>query len=90
MRNYRSDHFAIRVRLLRRLTRCHSHYLQGRREFPLKPPPAAELRRVDVKFQTINNLEPFIPTLKRPPCPLWVSPKSIRLIDTQAALCHNS
>ena len=40
MCNYMSDYFAIQARLLRCPTRWHACYLQGRREFPLKPPPS--------------------------------------------------
>ena len=40
MRNYKSNHFAIWARLLRRPTRCHTRYFQGRIAFPLKLPPA--------------------------------------------------
>ena len=88
--NYTPEHFAIWERLLIFQTQCHARYLWGRREFLLKlPPPAAELSGVDVKFHTINNLEPSPPNLKRPPHPLWVYPKSIWMIDTRAALRCN-
>ena len=39
-----------------------------------------------MNFQTIKNLEPTPTTLKRLPSPLWISPKSIRIIDKQASL----
>ena len=42
-----------------------------------------------MKFQAINNLEPVPPAPKRPPLPLWMSPKSIWLIDVRAALRRN-
>ena len=64
-------------------------YLRGRREFPLKLPPSAELGEFDGKFETLKNLEPFPPNLKRPPRPLWVSPKSILIIDKRASLRCN-
>ena len=43
-----------------------------------------------MKFQAIKNLEPTPTTLKIPPRPLWMSPKSIRMIDTQADLRRNT
>ena len=66
MRNFSSDHFVVRERLLLRPTRCHSCYLRGRRAFPIRIPPTAELRRADAKFQTLKTLEPVPPKLKRP------------------------
>ena len=89
MRNFSLDHFALRARLLRRPTRCHTRYLQGRREFPLKLPPTAELSRAGAKFQTLQTLKPVPPKLEGPPRPLWMSPDSIRLIDKRAALRRN-
>ena len=50
------------------------------------PPPTAELSRVDVKFYTIKNLEPYLPSLN---FPLWMSLKSILLIDKRASLYRN-
>ena len=41
MRNFSSDHFALRARLIRRPTRCYAHYLRGRRELPPRPHPTA-------------------------------------------------
>ena len=38
IRNFLSDHFALRARLLRRPTLCHTQYLRGRKSFPLRPP----------------------------------------------------
>ena len=70
-------------------TQCHARYLHGRRGLPLKIPPAAELSKVDRKFQTLNNLEPIPPTMKRLPSPLCMPPKSIRLIDKQTAVRRN-
>ena len=40
MRNFSSDHFALRPRLLRRPTCCHPRYLRGRKEFPLRLRPS--------------------------------------------------
>ena len=86
MCNFSSDHFAIRAWLLRRPTRCHTRYLQGRREFPLKLPSTMELSRTDAKFQNLMTFELVTPKLKRSPFPLWMSPDSIRMIDKHASL----
>ena len=86
MRNLSSDKFALNERLLWRPTRYHARYLRGRRAFPIRIPPTAELRRADAKFQTLKTLEPVPPKLKHPPFPLWMSLYSIRLIDMRAAL----
>ena len=56
MRNFSSDHFVVRARLLLRPTRCHSCYLRGRRAFLLRPPPTVELIRAETKFQTLKAL----------------------------------
>ena len=89
MHNYSSGHFALRARLLRRLTCYHAQYLSGRRVFPLRHPSTAELSRVDANFQTLKTLEPVPPKLKLPPCPLWISLDSIRFIDNCAAMQRN-
>ena len=56
MRNFLSYHFAIRARLLWLPTRCHAHYLWGRRAFLLRLSPTAELSRANAKFQTLKTL----------------------------------
>ena len=42
-----------------------------------------------MNLHTIKNLEPAPPTLKRPPRPLWMYPKYIRLIYTWTSLRCN-
>ena len=64
MRNYSSYHFALQARLLQRLTRCHTRYLQVRRVSPLSLPYAADLIMEDTKFQAFKSL-------KSHPCPPW-------------------
>ena len=39
MRNFLSDHFALRARILQCPTLCHARYLSGRRAFLIRPPP---------------------------------------------------
>ena len=89
MRNFSSDHFTMRTRLLQRPTLCHDHYLRGRRAFPLSIPAAEELITADTKFQTLKDLELVPPKLKLFPRPLWMSPASIRLIDKIATFSRN-
>ena len=89
MRNFPSDHFALRAWLLRRPTRCHACYLWGSILFPLILPHTPELIRAGAKFQTLKTLETVPPKLKRPPRPLCISPDSTRLIDKHAALHRN-
>ena len=89
MQNYMFDHFLLQARLLQHPTWCHAHYLRVRQSFLLKLPPAVELRGVDAKFQTIKLLDPVPPTLKRPPLPLWMSPKSIRMVYKRASIRRN-
>ena len=89
MRNFSSDHFALRAQLLRRHIRCHAQYLRGRQVLLLRIPPAEELTRAEAKFQTFKALELVLPKLKLPPRPLWMSPDSIRLTDKISALRRN-
>ena len=62
---------------------------QGKEIIPAQTTPAKELIRAKAKFQTLKTLEPVPPKLKRPPCLLWMSPYSIRLIDKHTALRRN-
>ena len=39
IRKFSSDNFALRARMIRHPTRCHTQYLWGRRALPLRPPP---------------------------------------------------
>ena len=67
MRNFSSDHFALRAWLLRCPTLFHARYLWGRRAFALRSPPTAELSRYDSKVQTLKTLEPPPPQAETPP-----------------------
>ena len=89
MRNFLSDHSALRAHLLRIPTLFHAHYLRVRRAFLIILPPSKELSRADANFQTLETLEPVPPKMKHPPCPLWMSPDSIRFIYNYAALLRN-
>ena len=71
MQNFLSDQFALRKQLLRRPNRCHTRYLRGRRGFPLRIPPAEELTRAGVKFQTLKALETVPPKIT-PPLPPFI------------------
>ena len=89
MRNFLSDHFVLMARLIRRPTHCHTLYLRGRIEFPLRALPDKERSRADAEFQILKALEPVPPNLKRPPCPFWILPASVWLIDKRAAFFRN-
>ena len=43
----------------------------------------------DKKFQVLKSLKPPLPPLTIPPCPLWTSPATIKLIYERAALQRN-
>ena len=51
MRNFFSDHFALRERLLRRPTCCHARRLRGRIAFPLRLPPSRNLAGLTLSFR---------------------------------------
>ena len=89
MRNFLSDHSALRAHLLRIPTLFHAQYLRVRRAFLIILPPSKELSRADANFQTLETLEPVPPKMKHPPCPLWMSPDSIRFIDKHVAFLCN-
>ena len=67
MSNYSSYHFALQVRLLQRLKRCHSCYLQGRCSFPLCLPVAADLSMSETNSQALK-------ALNTPPDPSYATP----------------
>ena len=89
MQNFLSYHFVLMARLLRRPTCCHERYFRGSIAFLLRLSPAEERSNAGDKFQTLKALEQAPPKLKRPPCPLWMSPAYIQLIDKRAPLCWN-
>ena len=87
MRNYMSDQFALRTRLLQCPTYCHAQYLRCRREFTLRLSHTAELSRVDANFHTLKALELVPPpNWNVSPHPLWMFPDSIWLVDKRVAL----
>ena len=90
MRNYVSDHFALRARLLQHPTCCQAQCLRGRRAYPFKLTPTAQIIRAGANFKTLKTLEPVPPKLKHPPRPLWMSLNFIWLIGKHAALHQNS
>ena len=57
MRNYSSDHFALRARLLQGLSQCHTRYLWVRLAFPLSLLAAADRSVADTKFQALKLLD---------------------------------
>ena len=69
MRDYSSDHFALRAFLLQRPTRFHAGYLQVRHVLPLSLLTSTDLRMVDTKFQALKSLIPPIVPLDAPPSP---------------------
>ena len=70
MWNFLLYHLALRARLLRRPNHCHTRYVWGRRELPLRLPTTKELNRADAKFQTLKALEPVPTNMKlQPPHP---------------------
>ena len=89
MRNFSSYHFALRSQLLQRPTHCHARYLWWRIAFLLILSPITKLIRANTKFQNLKTLEPVPPNMKRPHCPLWLSPYSIQLIGKRTALQQN-
>ena len=80
MRNYTSNQFSIRKRLMRCPTRCHTRNPRGRRTFPLNPPPTAEISKVDANVQTLKTLEPAPPRIEAPPSILLDVPR-LHLFD---------
>ena len=91
-RHHSSDHYLIRVRLLRQPTKCHKRYLRGRRQWPLAMPPVGPLTEIDSLFQT---LESYCDSPPPPPAkhrPQWLAPKTLQLMDARTTLrrdpCH--
>ena len=57
--------------------------------FPLSLPAAADLSMTDTKFQVLKSREPSLPPLTIPPCPMWTSLTTIKLISERVALQRN-
>ena len=70
VRNYSSDHFALRARLFQRLKRCHGRYLRGHHDLPLYLTMPEDFSLTDKKLQDWNAPTPPHPTDLTPPPPL--------------------
>ena len=69
VRNYSSDHFSLRARLLYFPTQCHNRYLQGLCASPLSLHASEDLILVDSKFQELKVLDPTPTPLNHPHVP---------------------
>ena len=61
MQNNSSYHFALRARLLQRLTRCHDSYLRECLAFPIFLSTPERFIPADRKFQELKALYPTPP-----------------------------
>ena len=86
LRNFVSDHFALRAKLLHRPTHCHGVYLIECCTFPLNLPLTGPLNLMDIKFQYLKTLEIPPPPYARAPISEWMSEESPQLIGECAAL----
>ena len=89
MWNFSLEHFTLTEQFLRCPSHFHVWYPRRRRALPLMLSPTKKRSRADDKFQNLKAMEPVPPKLKRLPCPLWMSPASIRLIEKRADLRRN-
>lgn len=86
-----SNHFLLRARPLRSLTKRHTAHLRaGQKKFPLQLllGPLSEsniLFQETIKIMMSNPLPPNAPA----PWPQWLSAETPQLIDARAALQHN-
>ena len=88
-RSYSTDHLMLRATLLRRPTKCHRKYLHGRKKFPLQLPKLGPLTLADTLYTGIKDRIHIPRGPARPNPPQWLSPNTIRLIDTRASLRRN-
>ena len=78
-----SDHFLVRARFLRKPTRSHKRYLNGRKSFPLHLAQQGPLTTADTMFQQLK-------AQRDPPDPStykvrgqWMSDTTLRLLDAR-------